>query len=53
MPALTVTLSANGDGSGLGASGVVGRVFGLGGVGIGDMDELALLACFKQSDGSS
>jgi len=34
MPALTVTLSANGDGSGLGASGVVGRVFGLGGVGL-------------------
>ena len=32
MPALTVTLSANGDGSALGASGVVGRVFGLGGV---------------------
>jgi hypothetical protein len=31
MPALTVTLSANGDGSGLGASGVVGWVFGLGG----------------------
>ena len=29
MPALTVTLSANGDGSALGASGVVGRVFGL------------------------
>ena len=34
MPALTVTLSANGDGSGLGASGEVGWVFGLGGVGI-------------------
>ena len=34
MPALTVTLSANGDGSALGASGVVGRVFGFGGVGL-------------------
>ena len=34
MPALTVTQSANGDGSALGASGVVGWVFGLGGVGL-------------------
>ena len=34
MPALTVTLSANGDGSALGASGGVGWVFGLGGVGL-------------------
>ena len=34
MPALTVTLSANGDGSALGASGVVGKVFGFGGVGL-------------------
>ena len=32
MPALTVTLSANAEGSALGASGLVGRVFGLGGV---------------------
>ena len=32
MPALTVTLSANEDGSALGTSGVVGRVFGFGGV---------------------
>jgi hypothetical protein len=31
MPALTVTLSANAEGSALGASGVVGWVFGLGG----------------------
>ena len=31
-PALTVTLSANALGSGLGASGVVGWVFGFGGV---------------------
>ena len=30
MPALTVTLSANGDGSALGVSGEVGWVFGLG-----------------------
>ena len=34
MPALTVTLSANGDGSALGASVEVGWVFGLGGVGL-------------------
>ena len=35
MPALTVTLSANVLlGSALGVSGVVGRVFGLGGVGL-------------------
>ena len=33
-PALTVTLSANALGSGLGASGVVGKVFGLDGVGL-------------------
>ena len=33
MPALTVTLSANEDGSALGASGVVGWVVGFGGVG--------------------
>jgi hypothetical protein len=32
MPALTVTLSANAEGSAMGASGVVGRVFGLGSV---------------------
>ena len=32
MPALTVTPSANALGSALGASGLVGRVFGLGGV---------------------
>ena len=34
MPALTVTLSANGDGSAMGDSGVVGKVFGLDGVGL-------------------
>ena len=35
MPALTVTLSANALlGSAMGASGVVGRVFGFGGVGL-------------------
>ena len=34
MPALTVTLSANALGSGLGASAVVGKVFGLDGVGL-------------------
>ena len=34
MPAFTVTLSDNGEGSALGASGLVGRVFGLGGVGL-------------------
>ena len=34
MPALTVTLSANAEGSALGASGLVGWVFGLGGVGL-------------------
>ena len=34
MPAPTVTLSANGDGSALGASGVVGWVVGFGGVGL-------------------
>jgi hypothetical protein len=37
MPALTVTLSANGDGSALGASGVVGWVFGF--------DEMAVTFC--------
>ena len=34
MPALTVTLSANGDGSALGGSVEVGRVFGFDGVGL-------------------
>ena len=34
MPALTVTLSANALGSALGGFEVVGRVFGLGGVGL-------------------
>jgi hypothetical protein len=34
MPALTVTLSANGDGSAMGDSVEVGWVFGLGGVGL-------------------
>ena len=34
MPALTVTLSANLEGSAMGALGVVGWVFGLGGVGL-------------------
>ena len=34
MPALTVTLLANGEGSAMGALGVVGWVFGLGGVGL-------------------
>ena len=33
-PALTVALSANAEGSALGASGLVGWVFGLGGVGL-------------------
>ena len=33
-PALTVTLSANGEGSTMGASGVVGWVVGLGVVGL-------------------
>ena len=38
MPALTVTLSANGEGSALGDSWAVGRVFGFGGVGLVILD---------------